>query len=247
MPVGPPNPQLIAPLSEAELDELDEFLMSDVTSDETMVLSSLDGYLTALVIGPQTIMPSTWLPGIWGPSPTDAPDFQTVDEAQRVMTLIVRHMNGIAWSFQHGADDFDPMFDTFKYDGSDRERVDGEAWAYGFMRGVGLSRGAWQELYEDDKASEALFPIRLLGSGGETEDENALTETPEQREKLAEAIPAATAAIYRFWLPRRTIPDAVAARAIDPERVPKTGRNDPCPCGSGKKFKKCCGAPPTVH
>jgi len=22
----------------------------------------------------------------------------------------------------------------------------------------------------------------------------------------------------------------------------KTGRNDPCPCGSGKKYKKCCGA-----
>lgn len=24
-------------------------------------------------------------------------------------------------------------------------------------------------------------------------------------------------------------------------KQPKTGRNDPCPCGSGKKFKKCCG------
>jgi preprotein translocase subunit SecA len=24
-------------------------------------------------------------------------------------------------------------------------------------------------------------------------------------------------------------------------RGPKVGRNDPCPCGSGKKFKKCCG------
>ena len=23
---------------------------------------------------------------------------------------------------------------------------------------------------------------------------------------------------------------------------PKIGRNDPCPCGSGKKYKKCCGA-----
>jgi SEC-C motif-containing protein len=23
---------------------------------------------------------------------------------------------------------------------------------------------------------------------------------------------------------------------------PKVGRNDPCPCGSGKKYKKCCGA-----
>lgn len=28
----------------------------------------------------------------------------------------------------------------------------------------------------------------------------------------------------------------------DPVRVDKVGRNDPCPCGSGKKFKKCCGA-----
>ena len=25
-------------------------------------------------------------------------------------------------------------------------------------------------------------------------------------------------------------------------RGAKTGRNDPCPCGSGKKYKKCCGA-----
>jgi len=23
---------------------------------------------------------------------------------------------------------------------------------------------------------------------------------------------------------------------------PKTGRNEPCPCGSGRKFKKCCGS-----
>ncbi|MBL9122991.1 MAG: SEC-C domain-containing protein, partial [Planctomycetaceae bacterium] len=28
---------------------------------------------------------------------------------------------------------------------------------------------------------------------------------------------------------------------------PRVGRNDPCPCGSGKKFKKCCGkAPPII-
>ncbi|HAH44109.1 MAG TPA: hypothetical protein DCM07_04505, partial [Planctomycetaceae bacterium] len=34
-----------------------------------------------------------------------------------------------------------------------------------------------------------------------------------------------------------------AQQAIDPivNQQPKVGRNDPCPCGSGKKFKKCCG------
>jgi len=26
-----------------------------------------------------------------------------------------------------------------------------------------------------------------------------------------------------------------------PVMTDKIGRNDPCPCGSGKKFKKCCG------
>ncbi len=28
---------------------------------------------------------------------------------------------------------------------------------------------------------------------------------------------------------------------------PKVGRNDPCPCGSGKKYKKCCGMAPAAH
>jgi preprotein translocase subunit SecA len=33
------------------------------------------------------------------------------------------------------------------------------------------------------------------------------------------------------------------APAVVPVRqVPKVGRNDPCPCGSGKKYKKCHGA-----
>jgi uncharacterized protein YecA (UPF0149 family) len=32
-----------------------------------------------------------------------------------------------------------------------------------------------------------------------------------------------------------------AAPAIAATRA-KVGRNDPCPCGSGKKYKKCCGA-----
>ena len=36
---------------------------------------------------------------------------------------------------------------------------------------------------------------------------------------------------------------ADALRPREPYRAPpKVGRNDPCPCGSGKKFKKCCGA-----
>ena len=31
------------------------------------------------------------------------------------------------------------------------------------------------------------------------------------------------------------------AKKAQPKRVNKIGRNDPCPCGSGKKYKQCCG------
>jgi len=41
--------------------------------------------------------------------------------------------------------------------------------------------------------------------------------------------------------PANIKPAAMEASQIKNAK-PKTGRNDPCPCGSGKKYKKCCGA-----
>jgi len=43
--------------------------------------------------------------------------------------------------------------------------------------------------------------------------------------------------------PTRGLRSATAsAPALAPAMKAKVGRNDPCPCGSGKKYKKCCGA-----
>jgi hypothetical protein len=41
-----------------------------------------------------------------------------------------------------------------------------------------------------------------------------------------------------------SVPELPIAPTVEPYRRegPKVGRNDPCPCGSGRKFKKCCGA-----
>lgn len=40
-------------------------------------------------------------------------------------------------------------------------------------------------------------------------------------------------------------------RALNPPEPmlasPRVGRNDPCPCGSGKKFKQCCGSPEKLN
>ena len=242
------NPaRLMVPLSEEEIDELDDFLMSDAVSDETMMLDQLDGYLTAIIIGPTTLRMQDWLSGIWGPGEEHAPGFESLDQAQHILDLITRYMNGIVWSFQADPDAFEPMFNMVTFDNDQKEYLDAEMWAYGFMQGIALSREDWQPLYDDSEASSALRPIYLLGADKVTKDEEKLTRTPAQREELAKQIPAGLAAIYRYWLPyRKAVHERTLATTFQ-RGHPKVGRNDPCPCGSGKKFKKCCGAATVLH
>ncbi len=239
--------KLMAPLSDEEIEELDQFLLSDATSDEAMMLDMLDGSLTAIVIGPTTILPSQWLPGIWGPSEDDAPEYESMEQAQRIMELIMRHMNGIVGTMQQDPDAFDPLLNSMTYGDDPREYMDGEMWAYGFMDGIELCREGWQPLFDDPAAKETLRPIYLLGAEDLAEEEKALTRWPKEREKLTKQIAASVAAIYRFWLLRRQAVHESMVAATVRRGEPKVGRNDPCPCGSGKKFKKCCGAAPTLH
>lgn len=229
-------------LSPNEIKELDSFLLSNLTSDETMMLDTLDGYLTALVIGPVSLKPSLWLPAVWGPKVSDEPAFETMEQAQHILDLILRHMRGIMDSLRRDPDAHEPVFDTLVYEGNPREYADGEMWAHGFMTGIALSREAWQPFFDEPDGAEVLRPIYLLGSDEVTPEELLLTETPEQREEIGKQIPASVARIYRYWQPfRQTEVERMATGTIQRDQ-PKVGRNDPCPCGSGKKFKKCCGA-----
>ncbi|WP_238374901.1 SEC-C metal-binding domain-containing protein, partial [Aggregatibacter actinomycetemcomitans] len=44
----------------------------------------------------------------------------------------------------------------------------------------------------------------------------------------------------KFVLERSTAPNRIASFSQTEKPKRKVGRNDPCPCGSGKKYKKCC-------
>jgi len=62
----------------------------------------------------------------------------------------------------------------------------------------------------------------------------------EQREDVIVHMAAGLLKAYRYFRAQRE-----ADRSVRPpesrREVPKVGRNDPCPCGSGKKYKRCCG------
>lgn len=248
MPANPGDTsRIMTPLSDEEMDELDHFLMSEATSDDTMMLDTLDGYLTAIIVGPTTLSMSQWMSGIWGAREEDAPAFETMEQAQRIMDLIMRHYNGIIWSLRRDPDTFELLFSTTTYTDNPHEFIDGEMWAYGFMQGVELCVQDWQPLLDDPQGKEWLRPLMLLGTEEISAEVVLLTRWPAQREDLAKQIPASVAAIYRYWLPlREAVYERLVATTMQRSQ-PKVGRNDPCPCGSHKKFKRCCGAAALLH
>jgi uncharacterized protein len=62
--------------------------------------------------------------------------------------------------------------------------------------------------------------------------------TPEKRTDLLISMTAGISQIYRYFAPMRAETAQASQPFIRNER--KIGRNEPCPCGSGKKYKQCC-------
>jgi uncharacterized protein len=92
--------------SDFDLDHLDAFLMSDRAPEDSMQLSDLDGFLAGIAIGPELIMPSEW-PVIWGNA---EPEFESMEEAQRILSAIMGRYNEILHLLQHAPEEFKPIF-----------------------------------------------------------------------------------------------------------------------------------------
>jgi uncharacterized protein len=229
-------------LSEMEMDVLDHFLMSDATTNEVMLLDCLDGFLTAIASGPVRLNQSDWLPRVWGPTDEDAPIFESKAQEEKMISLLTRHLNAIVWNLQQEDEPFEPVFDLNVYLDDEREYVDGEMWAHGYMIAIHRYRSSWQALFEAKHGADLLRPIYLLGAEDVTQEEEQLVQTPAQREELSKTIPASVGGIFKFWAPQRRAEDERINGKSSDNAPPKISRNAPCICGSGRKYKKCCGA-----
>lgn len=232
------NKNLSEPLDDAELTRLEDFLLNrldDETADRIaatggdegiFAVSELDGFLTALVSGPNAIVPSRWLPAVWG---AEEPAWAAVNEFQEIFGLLIRHQNSIVDMLLHDPQAFEPMFGEREVEGKTYLIVDD--WCHGYMRGVALDADAWSA--GDADIEELLRPIRLWGTEEGWRRTDAMSDADQERER--KAIPQAVRDLHKYWLVRRSQQSAPVRRAS-----PKVGRNDPCPCGSGKKYKHCC-------
>ena len=227
------------PLTNAEFDKLAEILQR---VGDAMNLETLDGFFAALICGPDNVLPSEYLPEIWGAD--NEPVFETKLILHEFISLVTRHWNATCHTLQ-SSDVYLPLL-------LDDENgvAHGNDWANGFMRGMGMRRDAWAVLMDDEEHAGSLIPIFALAHEHNPDPEMRPYNEPisaEMREKLIVGAAAAVAKIYAYFEAERTLGARQSGTVTNFRRdAAKVGRNEPCPCGSGKKFKHCC-ARATLH
>lgn len=230
------------PLSDAELDELEQFLRSDATPEECMDIAMLDGFLTALVIGPNTLLPSQWLPAVWGETDEEEMVWASAEQMQRILGLVMGMYSTRVADLHEDIHDYGPLLYLSEHEGQSVPILD--EWCTGFIQAIELDPEGWKPLVEGEAPEEAgglLTPMLLYGT---EEGWNQLQDNPalaERHQDFADAIGPCVIGIRDYWLPQRK---AASTYVRDTDKV---GRNDPCPCGSGKKYKKCCGGGEKLH
>lgn len=228
--------------TEAELDRLEELLDSDVFRDEAMQLDELQALICAVVSGPETIPPSVWLTAALGEDPA----YESAEQANEVLSLVMGFYNSIADTLKQ-----DEPWELILYPfADDPEELDYAAWADAYIYGTQLGND-WYESAGDEAEdlSELLQSLFLLnGMLREDAERNHERWISAADEKLAigraqEELPELISAIYDFWRVRRSSGEGEIFRRDELE----AGRNEACPCGSGKKYQQCCGSPERLH
>ncbi|MDH4390975.1 MAG: UPF0149 family protein [Aquabacterium sp.] len=247
--------------TEAEIAALEQVVERLANFGADVSLEWVDGYLTALLASRRVITPGEWLPTLFGD------DFDRVfadpDDVQQAMGALMQRWNAIASQL-----DVDSLLDDpetvrlaplmVSFDDAARAEVvgaghmtaeeaadqlqTGALWAEGFMQATDDFADDWPDLDADTEDGRWLddCTARLLALTYTATDlaehmaEHYPGETLERDQLIDEAL-FAVQDLRLFWLDHAPRPET---RRVEPT----PGRNDPCPCGSGKKFKKCHGA-----
>ena len=189
-------------------------------------LSYANGVMTAVIVSPEHVPISEWLPLIANPS-----DKSWCGEDGVLASAAMRFQHEkILKLLRSREPEYEPFFWR-----NDQGSLITRDWADGFFAGARLRRNAWLRL-ENREAEGFLGRVNVL-----LQDEAIdakFTDAgvdPRMAFDIAVAeLPDYICALYRI---RKEEPGGLAQyRHLEK----KAGRNDPCPCGSGKKYKKCC-------
>lgn len=223
---------ILEPLSEEEYEEFDALILEYANEDDLCIcdIVGLDAFLTALLCSPTLIPSNQWIARIWN---FHKPHWQNDEDFERYMNLLFRYYNSLNYCLQAGREFYAAEFEY-------RPKLDGTYttiygdWTLYFLEGlefVGI-----QSLPADIQPNLDL--IRKYND--DAQDINILNSMSNADfEQKANEIEDAVFNIFKYMYHNVYLPSLEQEPYVRKGR--KIGVNEPCPCGSGKKYKKCCG------
>jgi uncharacterized protein len=240
-------------LTDAEFAELDDLLAATPEPLQPVDAVMLDGFLCGVIVQPVLLETATWLPHVFDFDGQPLPD--DVDPAWLARTTALIQRRHAALNRAMAEDGwFDPLILEFDDEHPREAPPEGEVdpladlpevsqavmpWVAGFQHAA----LCFPDLAEmpDDAVMTALARLyRHLPV--ETDQEREVVATLDREHPLKtlddaiEELVVTVADLYDLTGELRYKVETVRREA------PKVGRNDPCPCGSGKKYKQCHGA-----
>ncbi len=238
----------IPTFNSAMVERLADFLAARQRPDGTMSYCECGGFLFAVSCSPEMIQPSEWMPLIFDDQ--DAA-YATLDEAREILPVLMALYNHISHQVFEGAPAL-PAGCEMRDEalGNLDEDAPLSQWARGFLQGHNWLSELWDE-YTPDALSDELgsllmvlsfFASRQLAEAFHGEVEAKQKSLEDMCDTVLGLLPDALADYAHLGRSISQVLQERRAAERTPARSLKIGRNDPCPCGSGKKYKKCCGA-----
>jgi uncharacterized protein len=230
----PPDRAVGRPLTDAELDRLEDLLDAPAFADTAMRTDALHGFVTAVASAPVTIPAERWLAEALG-------DHAGSDAQREAAEALIQRLHADAVLLLLEGHGVDPLLYPLDDAG---EALDYATWCEGYLAGMALADPPWSDFVDGDELTALLAPFLALALEHEQPEAGATHPlaglAPEELARFTaaarERLPEAVQDVYDCLAAHRPKAEPVRREA------PKVGRNDPCPCGSGKKFKRCCGA-----
>ena len=202
----------------------------------------LEGFAAGLAACPETVSASEWLEAVW-----DADgDYEGVvggaaGAREAARTVLSGRLNDVAWELAEAPEAYWPVLST----NEDTGEEDWAPWIAGFERAMRLRPEAWEAIALDNDADAAGAVGVIVSLYGVVSDNEALSEGVDERmiDLARELIQGAVFFLMKYKIARQEGRGSVSWAVPDSTRraARKVGRNEPCPCGSGRKYKRCCG------
>lgn len=224
------------------------FLSAPERPEGSMSYCEAAGFLFAVASAPDLVQPSEWIPVVFNEKEAG---FATLAEAQEILPLLMALYNHANNGVLTEAPALPPLCTAYT-DVMANFAPDAplSQWARGFGAGYDWLADVWDaniKEVSDDVGPELLvlsfFSSRELAEAYRKEIDAVDQSLAEVAAEMLTAIPEAMrsyARIGRSLYKANIVSPQPKART--PARSEKIARNDPCPCGSGKKYKMCCGA-----